>query len=484
MSKNKVRIRFAPSPTGSPHIGSVWQALLEWLYCRNQNGTFILRIEDTDQTRFVPQAEQEIYDALTWLGLSIDESPLHGGSFGPYRQSERLEIYRKHADILLKNKSAYYCFCTPERLAELRERQQVNKQPVGYDRHCRKYDQEDIEKRLYAGQPFVIRMAVPNVGETTFIDKIRGLVTFLNENIDDQVLIKSDGWPTYHLANVVDDHLMSISQVIRGEEWLSSTPKHILLYQAFGWTPPEYAHLPLILGTDRSKLSKRHGSAHLAEFIAQGYLPEAMVNFLALLGWNPKNDREVFSLTELVEYFKLSDVNKSGAIFNRDKLDWFNALYIKNLDIKDFSDRCKNFITKNYDKDQLTKVLRITQERIVKLSEVQALIDDILEVGEYVAEDLIWKKSNALATLSIFEELVEFVNNMDLADIAIIEQQLKKYIEEKKWGTGDALWPLRVALSGKKQSPSPFELLSVLTREQISARLDQALLTLHGYVQK
>lgn len=475
MPNNKVRIRFAPSPTGSPHIGSVWQVLLEWLACRSQKGTFILRIEDTDRNRFIETAEQEIYDALAWLGLSVDEGPIQGGGYGPYRQSERLDIYRKHADILIQKGAAYFCFCTPDRLTKLREEQQANKQPVGYDRHCRKYDREDIEKRLYAGEPYVIRMKVPDGGETSFVDQIRGQVSFLNDLIDDQVLMKSDGWPTYHLANVVDDHLMEISDVIRGEEWLSSTPKHLLLYQAFEWTPPTYAHLPLILGNDRSKLSKRHGSAHLAEFIAQGYLPEAMINFLALLGWNPKSDRELFTLAELIEAFKLSDVNKSGAIFNRDKLDWFNAHYIKSLSIDELSTRVAPLFTKPYAEDSFHKALIVAQERAVRLSNFPSLIDDIINVEDYEVESLIWKKSTKEDTHSILEKLVPFVLEMDLSAMDKIEAQLKQYIAEHKLDTGSVLWPLRVALSGKKQSPSPFQLLWVLSPAEISVRLTNAL---------
>lgn len=474
MSNNKVRIRFAPSPTGSPHIGSVWQALLEWLACKSRNGTFILRIEDTDRSRLVESAEQEMYDALSWMGLSIDEGPSQGGAYGPYRQSERLAIYQKHVDILIQNGSAYHCFCTPDRLTKLREEQQATKQPVGYDRHCRTYDREDIEKRLFAGEPFVIRMKVPDGGETTFVDQIRGPVSFINDLIDDQVLMKSDGWPTYHLANVVDDHLMEITDVIRGEEWLSSTPKHLLLYKAFDWTPPTYAHLPLILGSDRSKLSKRHGSAHLKEFIEQGYLPEALINYLALLGWNPKTDRELFTLTELVEVFKLSDVNKSGAIFNREKLDWFNAHYVKSLSIEALAERVKSFMNKEYKPNQYKKALAVAQERAVRLSEFPTLIDEILDLSDYEASALIWKKSNAEEAATIINNILPVVSEMDLSSISSIEEQIKSYIVQNNLDMGSVLWPLRVALSGKKQSPSPFQLLWVLSREEIVSRLNKA----------
>lgn len=473
----KPRIRFAPSPTGSPHIGSVWQALLEWLACKSRNGTFILRIEDTDRSRYVETAENEIFNALDWIGLSIDESPKHGGEFAPYRQSERLQIYRKYADELLQKGSAYYCFCSSERLNELRAEQQARKEATRYDRKCLELDREDIEKRLFNNESFVLRMKVPVSGETTFYDLIRGRVSFLNETIDDQVLIKSDGWPTYHLASVIDDHLMGIKDVIRGEEWLSSTPKHILLYEAFGWKVPNFAHLPLILGPDKAKLSKRHGSAHLSEFIKDGYLPEAMINFLALLGWNPKTEEEIFSLEELVQRFKLEDVNKSGAIFNHDKLDWFNAYYIKQLSINDLIERSQRFV--NYDKypdqESVIRAMQITQDRLVKLSEIEGLLDSIFVLPDYDENLLVWKKSDKAGAKHVLEILQTKIAGMILEDVAQIETEIKAFIADNELGVGDVLWPLRVSLSGSQHSPTPFELLWILGQQESLRRVGIAL---------
>lgn len=478
MSKlsSRPRIRFAPSPTGSPHIGSVWQALLEWLACKSRNGEFIVRIEDTDRSRYVESAEREIFDALDWLGLSIDESPQGGGQVGPYRQSERLDIYRKYADELLQKKVAYYCFCTSERLDKLRAEQQAKKEPTRYDRHCLNLDQEDIEKRLFKNEPFVLRLKVPLVGETKFDDIIRGEVVFANETIDDQVLVKSDGWPTYHLASVVDDHLMGVKDIVRGEEWLPSTPKHILLYEAFGWDVPTFAHLPLILGPDKAKLSKRHGSAHLSEFIEDGYLSEAMINYLSLLGWNPKTEEEVFSLEQLVERFRLEDVNKSGAIFNHDKLDWFNAYYIKQLSIDELYERSRNFVDySKYDGEQIKKALAVVQERLVKLSELPEQLDSVLKIPDYEGGLLVWKKGTKEGAKDALEKMETLVSNMVLEETDQIEKEIKAYIADNELGVGDTLWPLRTALSGSKNSPTPFELLWVLGKDISLHRIKEAI---------
>jgi glutamyl-tRNA synthetase len=473
---NQPRIRFAPSPTGSPHIGSVWQALLEWLACKSRNGTFILRIEDTDRSRYVEPAESEIFSALDWLGLTIDESPLGGGQVGPYRQSERLNIYREHADKLVQKGAAYYCFCTSERLEQLRTEQQANNQATRYDRKCLQLDQEDIETKLFKEEPYVLRLKVPLPGETSFDDIIRGKISFLNETIDDQVLVKSDGWPTYHLASVVDDHLMGIKDVIRGEEWLSSTPKHILLYQAFGWDIPNFAHLPLILGNDKAKLSKRHGSAHLSQFIKDGYLPEAMINFLSLLGWNPKTEEEIFSLEELVQRFKLEDVNKSGAIFNHEKLDWFNAHYIKKLSVNELYQRSVEFVDySKYNESQAKRALQVVQDRLVKLSELPEQIDSILNLPNYEGDILIWKKSTKEGAKEALTRMYGLIENMVLEEVDQIDKEIKAYMTDYGMIVGDTLWPLRVALSGRKNSPNPFELLWVLGKEISLSRIEEAI---------
>ncbi|MBL0175864.1 MAG: glutamate--tRNA ligase [Ignavibacteria bacterium] len=326
-----IRVRFAPSPTGYLHVGGLRTALYNYLFARAQGGVFVLRIEDTDRTRLVEGAVENLLRTLSWAGLECDEGPAQGGPFGPYVQSERLELYAAHIQTLLADGKAYRCFCTTERLAELKKAQAAEKRPPMYDRRCRTIPVEEAERRAHEGEACTVRMKVPLLGEVVFTDEIRGEVRVSASVIDDQVLLKSDGYPTYHLANVVDDHLMRISHVIRGEEWLPSTPKHLLLYDFFGWTPPRFAHLPLLLNADRSKLSKRQGDVAVEDFRAKGYLRDALVNFVALLGWNTSDNREMFTLPELVAAFSLARVGKAGAVFDHDKLDWFNAQYLRAL---------------------------------------------------------------------------------------------------------------------------------------------------------
>lgn len=343
-----VRTRFAPSPTGFLHVGGLRTALYSYLVAKQAKGKFLLRIEDTDRERYVPEGTLNILKSLYWAGIVPDEgikldaesdpdepTIIQEGNSGPYIQSERLEIYQQYANQLIREGNAYYCFCTPERLEELRERQQANQQPTMYDRRCLDIDPAKAKKRANKGEPHVIRLKMPREGETVFSDLIHSKVSFKNELIDDQVLIKSDGFPTYHLAVVVDDHLMEVTHVIRGEEWVSSTPKHIQLYKYFGWEMPQFAHLPLILNPDKSKLSKRQGDVAVEDYRAKGYLPEALINFIALLGWNPGDERELFTLDELVKEFSLDKVSKAGAVFNLEKLNWYNKEYIKRLPLSE-----------------------------------------------------------------------------------------------------------------------------------------------------
>jgi len=325
----QIRVRFAPSPTGFLHVGGLRTALYNYLFARSGGGRLVLRIEDTDQSRKVEGAMENLIQTLKWAGIEYDEGPGLGGESGPYIQSERLQIYHEQARRLIGLGHAYYCFCTPERLEELRKRQLAEKLNPGYDRHCRNLSQDVVADRLKAGERHVIRMKVPTEGELSLDDVIRGRVTISHDMLDDQVLVKSDGYPTYHLAVVVDDHMMGITHVIRGEEWLPSTPKHVLLYRYFGWDLPVYAHLPLLLNPDRSKLSKRQGDVAVEEYRAKGFLPEALVNFVALLGWNPGDDREIFTLDDLVSEFTLERVGKSGAIFNLEKLNWLNFQHLR-----------------------------------------------------------------------------------------------------------------------------------------------------------
>ncbi|MDO8582327.1 MAG: glutamate--tRNA ligase [bacterium] len=473
-----VRVRFAPSPTGDPHIGSIWTALMNWLFARAKGGVFLLRIEDTDQARLIPGSSEKIIEMLKWYGLNYDE--------GPFYQSKRLNLYQKYADILVEKGNAYYCFCSTERLAELRKAAEANKQPSKYDRHCLSLSAEEIQKRVggglarrslgEGGEKFVVRLKIPE-GKTSFIDLIRGKIEFENALIDDQVLLKSDGFPTYHLANVVDDYEMKISHVIRAEEWLSSTPKHIILYQAFGWKPPEFAHLPLILGADRSKLSKRHGATGALAFRNEGYLPEAMLNFLALLGWNSGTDQEIFSREELVKAFSLEAINKAGAIFNREKLDWVNGMYLRKLSIAEFAERAKPFLADAKAENVfIEKTLATVQERVKKLSELPALTHFYFKQPEYDGALLVWKKATLEITKDRLTKLSAFYSSSEFPlDEKALEEVTKAFITKEQFETGETLWPMRVALSGEKASPSPFQIAVVLGKEETIARLQIAI---------
>ncbi|MCK5742570.1 MAG: glutamate--tRNA ligase, partial [Chlorobi bacterium] len=334
-----VRVRFAPSPTGFLHVGGLRTALYNYLFAKHHKGTCVLRIEDTDRTRFVENATENLIDALKWAGIEFDESLVEGGDYGPYVQSERFDLYREHAEILIKNGAAYYAFDTPDELTAMRERRKKEGGAFQYDRDTMRNQMtlgdEECKRLLDAGEAHVIRLKIPHDKSIDFSDMIRGNVSMPGKDVDDQILIKSDGFPTYHLANVVDDHLMKISHVIRGEEWLPSTPKHVLLYDAFGWDRPEFAHLPLLLNQDKSKLSKRTGSVGVEEFRTDGYFKDAFVNFVALLGWNPTADREIYDIEELIELFNIEKVNKAGAVFDRKKLEWMNFEYLKKMDTQE-----------------------------------------------------------------------------------------------------------------------------------------------------
>jgi nondiscriminating glutamyl-tRNA synthetase len=331
MNSSDIRVRFAPSPTGFLHVGGLRTALYNHLFARHLGGSTILRIEDTDRSRYVEGAVENLLDTLEWAGISFDEGPRNGGPYGPYIQSERSELYRQHVDQLLTEGKAYRCFCTPEELERSRRTQMEAKQDHSYDRSCRSLSESEVHEKLGLGLACTVRLKVPLIGNLHFTDRVRGDITVAYDVIDDQVLLKSDGFPTYHLANVVDDHHMRVTHVIRGEEWLPSTPKHLLLYEYFGWGAPQFAHLPLLLNQDRSKLSKRQGDVAVEDYRAKGYLPEALINFVALLGWNPGDDRELFTLRELEQEFTLERVSKAGAVFDLDKLNWFNAQYLRSL---------------------------------------------------------------------------------------------------------------------------------------------------------
>ncbi|MFA7286608.1 MAG: glutamate--tRNA ligase [Patescibacteria group bacterium] len=491
---NNIRTRFAPSPTGELHIGGVWMALFGYMYAKHTGGKFILRIEDTDRNRFVVGAEERLIETLHWYGIQYDEGPDIGGPYGPYRQSDRLALYQEHARQLLANGSGYRCFCSAERLAQVRKEQELRHAPTGYDGACRELAVAEANARAEQ-EPHVVRLRMPREGGTKFIDSIRGEVNFQNALLDDPVLLKSDGWPTYHLASVVDDHLMEINQVIRGEEWLPSTPKHLVTYAAFGWQPPQYAHVPLILGTDRLKLSKRHGAAAAAGFQEQGYVQPALINFLALLGWHPKTDRELYSLTELCGLFELADVNKAGAIFNMEKLQWMNQQYLRAMPENELTERtlpfliASNVVTEangNFktasgnivSRHMISAALRGTVDRMQTLADAPGLVAEMLsDAREYETELLLWKGSTATSTAVILQSVKEYLGTLPdsmYGNAEELEKKLREWIAEEGRSVGDVLWPLRVALSGQAKSPSPFIYLTVLGREVSLERVERA----------
>lgn len=497
MEKNKVRVRFAPSPTGYLHVGGLRSALYNYLFAKKHGGEFILRIEDTDRSRFVEGAIESLISSLDRMGMKRDEGVfLEGGKLvqkgdvGPYIQSERLELYQKYADELVAKKKAYHCFCTAERLEAMRTEQMKNKQAPKYDKQCLSLSDEEISKRKEGGVPFVIRLNVSiDRGDVIFKDLVRGEVKFNVKDVDDQVLMKSDGFPTYHLANVVDDHLMNITQVIRGEEWLSSTPKHILLYEAFGWDAPEFAHLPLLLNADKSKLSKRQGDVAAEDYLKKGYLPEALINFVALLGWNPGQGatQEVFTLDELIERFELSNVHKAGAVFDFKKLDWLNGEYIKKMPVDELYRRIDNgkFLEKDLirnapsdmqTEEYLRRVLTIERERLVKLSDVgEQNLFFFATDPVYDPKNLNWKENTNEMTkesLTRAMDILEKLSDEDWLSKEVLEKTLMDAAGEKR---GDFLWPIRFALTGADKSPSPFDCAWVLGKKESLIRMRKAI---------
>ncbi len=484
-----IRVRNAPSPTGFLHIGGARTFLYNFLFARKNQGTYLLRIEDTDQVRLVPGSIENIVHSLSDLGISVDEGPYWDGTLkfrgdkGPYIQSERLSIYQTYAQELLVKKAAYYCFCSKERLEQLRKDQEAQKQPPKYDKHCLNLTTEDIEQRLKKNEPYVLRLNVPADRMVEFNDLVYGTIKISTNEIDDQVLLKSDGFPTYHLAVVIDDHLMEITHIIRANEWIPSTPKHILLYEAFGWTRPEFVHLPPILSkATGKKLSKREGDVSVQDFFNKGYLPEALVNFLAFQGWNPKTEQEIFSMSELIESFSLDKVNRAGAIFDLDKLDWFNSMYIRKLSVEDLFEKIKPFLpeTATQPKDFVLKILKLEQERLKKLSEIGERVKYFFAEPEYDPTLLIWKKSDKAVIRENLQKIQEFLksNSSD-------EETIKKFIAENNLKTGEVLWPLRVALSGLEASPGPFEIMDAFTvlsdgKERILKRIQSAIDKLHS----
>lgn len=472
-----IRTRFAPSPTGFMHVGGLRTALYCYLLAKANKGEFLLRIEDTDQTRLVPGAVENIIECLSWARIPFDEGPTKPGEHGPYVQSERLPLYKKHALELIEKGHAYYCFCSSERLTQVREQQMANKLPPAYDKHCRNLPADVVQTRLAAGEPHVIRMKVPQEGTCAFNDLIRGDVSIAYKNVDDQVLIKSDGFPTYHLAVIVDDHLMGISHVIRGEEWLSSTPKHLLLYSFFGWEAPLFAHLPLLLNPDKSKLSKRHGDVAVGDYTKKGYLPQALVNFVALLGWNPGDTREIFTLDELVKEFSLERVGKAGAVFNIEKLDWLNEQYIHTMPETELLEALKPWIKEagfTAPDEYVLKVIGLLKERIT-------LLPDFARKGAYFFTEpdteTVTKAASELpeAAATALKQLTDAYQECASFDAANTEQLLRATAEANGLGAGKLIHPLRFILTGMPQGPSLFHLIEVLGKDVVVRRMKKAL---------
>jgi len=475
----RIRVRLAPSPTGPPHVGTAYVGLFDHVFARYAGGRFVLRIEDTDRRRSTPESEAAIIESLRWVGLEWDEGPDVGGPHGPYRQSERFDTYRAHADRLLDSGAAYRCFCTPEELARRRKQRQAGGGGgFGYDRLCRDLPEDEVRRKLQAGAPHVVRLRVPLEGETSFEDVVRGTVSVSNAKVDDQVLLKSDGYPTYHLANVVDDHLMEITHVIRAEEWISSTPKHVLLYEAFGWEPPAFVHMPLLRNADKSKISKRKNPTSLLWYREQGYLPEALLNFLALMGWSLGEDREVFGLDEMIEGFSWERVKTSGPVFDLRKLEWLNGEYIRAMTAEALLERLlAGPFTQHVDRpaDELLKITRLVQERIKRLAEFDELTGFFFEREPYEAADLIPRKQDGAFVRGALPAARAALDALEEWAPGPMEDAMRELAERLGCKRGALYMVLRVAVTCRKVSTPLFETMDVLGRDECLARIDEAL---------
>ncbi len=473
-----VRVRFAPSPTGYLHVGGLRTALYNWLLAKREGGQFLLRIEDTDRTRLVEGAVEALLDSLRWAGITPDEGATIGGPYGPYVQSERLPIYREMVDKLLADGHAYYCFCTSEELAARRAAQEAQGESTAYDGHCRHLSPEEVQRRLAAGEPYVVRMIVPSDRQIVIDDVVRGQVTFDSSLVDDQILLKSDGFPTYHLAAVVDDHLMKITHVIRGEEWLSSTPKHVLLYEYFGWEPPKFAHVPLIINESGKKLSKRDGDVSVEAYREKGYLPEGLLNFLAMLGWNPGDEREFFTKETLAEVFSLERVRKSGAVFDFQKLLYINGLHMRTIPADKLADMVLPFFDKvgwaRPQRDYLIKVIELMAERANVLTDyVEPIAYFYSDPTEY--EEATIKKRWKPASHALLEGWSAELANLESFTPEDLEASLRAYAEKQGVGAGQLIHPTRLALTGCGNGPSLFHSMEVLGKETCLRRIAAAL---------
>jgi glutamyl-tRNA synthetase len=480
------KVRFAPSPTGYLHVGGLRTALYNYLYAKHNNGQFILRIEDTDRNRWFEGAVENLIESLKWCGLEYDEGPGKEGKYGPYLQSQRLDVYNKYSEELIANGHAYYCFCSPERLDALKKEQHKQKLPQAkYDKHCMHLRKEDIEKILASGIPKVVRLNVEPDQKIIFEDIVRGNVEFNTNNVDDQVLIKSDGYPTYHLANVVDDHLMKITHVIRGEEWLSSTPKHILLYDFFNWEKPVFAHLPLLLNPDRSKLSKRQGDVAVEDYRAKGYFKDALVNFVALLGWNAGDNVEFYKMNELIEKFSIERVNKSGAVFDIEKLNWLNAEHLRKMTDEQLLSSLKNEIHNNpelspvlknqgYSDAYLLNIISAMKERVSFIKEFLTKSPYFFKApAEY--EETAKQKNWTQETPEQLKKLRDAFSVLTGPAKEDYENTLKQVAADFNIGAGKLIHPLRLAISGMSAGPGVYEIVNILGKEEVIKRIDTAL---------
>ena len=479
-----VRVRYAPSPTGNPHIGNIRTAMFNWLFARRHGGQFVVRVEDTDQGRITEGAVDHILDGLEWLGIDWDEGPRVGGPYGPYFQSERLERYNAAADELLASGNAYRCYCSPERVAELRKEQARNKQRQGYDSRCRYLSGEEREANETAGLPSVVRFAMPQSGVTSVEDAIRGHVEWQNELTDDFVLIKTDGFPTYHMAVVVDDHAMKISHVLRAEEWLPSTPRHVQLYRALELPMPQFGHLPMILGSDRAKLSKRHGATSLMEYRDDGFLPEALINFMALLGWSLDGETEVMSVNTVRDNFTLERVGKPAAIFDLDKLQWMNGVYIRQADTADLADLVLPFLKRAYpdhllpvDREYLLHIVPLVQERLKTLADAPDMLSYFFEdTLRYDAVSVVQRGMDVPGAVAALQRAEADLSGVAVADFhrENLESLLRATGQELELSGRQFFGALRTAITGRTATPPLFEMMEVMGQDRVIERLAAA----------
>jgi glutamyl-tRNA synthetase len=476
-----VRVRIAPSPTGDPHVGTAYIALFNYVFAKKHGGQFVLRIEDTDRTRSTLDSEQAILRALHWLGLSWDEGPDVGGPYGPYRQSERATIYREHARLLVDKGAAYPCFCTEARLEALRAAQRAEKKPPGYDGLCRRLDRVSAQARVAAGEKHVLRLAMPKEGVTVVDDGLRGTVEFQNATIDDQVLLKSDGFPTYHLANVVDDHLMKITHVVRAEEWISSTPKHVQLYRAFGWPAPRFYHMPLLRNADKSKISKRKNPVSLDYYRDAGYLPEALLNFLALMGFSFGENREKFTLHEMIGAFDWGKISLGGPVFDLAKLSWLNGLYIRELSPAELVQR---LLAWRLSSEFLARLVPLEQERIERLDQfipaTAFFFTGDLDYGAMLGE-MIPKGRDAVATAKALADLADELDNVRPFSTATVEPVVRAFVEKLGWKSKELFMAVRIAVTGRSAAPPLFDTLDAIGKELVRRRLRMAAQALRAY---